>query len=60
MKIPKYLTLVWNLILQLFSLIPGSHGSHFQGDLNMISSALVSFNERMLTLNHWTYVLIHY
>ena len=54
MKITKYLTWVCNLSLQLLSLISYSRGSCFEDDLNMISSVLVSVNESLLPLNHWT------
>ena len=32
----------------------GSHGKCFQGDLNMMSSVLVSFKDNLLLRNHWT------
>ena len=54
MKIPKYLTRGYNLSLQLLSRIPGSSSSCFQRVLYMITSVLVSFNESLLPLKHWT------
>ena len=40
-----------NLSLQLLSLITSLYGSCFQGDLNLISSVLVSYSNSLLPLN---------
>lgn len=55
MKICKYLKWICTFSLQLLSLIiSGSHGSCIQGDLNISSSVLVSFNVSLLAFfNHW-------
>ena len=44
-SIPKYLIWEYNFNLKIFIVISGSRGKCFQGDINMMSSVLVSFKD---------------